>query len=279
MGFDFNLRKSIAMSSGDYAIILGNDDSLHGEHAIQHLVDFLREHSCPDVGFCNMIEERTGNQMIKRAFGSKVIGSGSDVALQYYSCFSFVGGLIFKKSSFSVYNTDAQDGSVFAQIYLAVKMIADGKTLFCIEEPLVIKDLLIDGNFRNSYRDRIAKKWKNFKIVDGGMHSVINVLFAALRDVNKITSEKSFYIFRRIYGITFPHWIMDYRSNKALPEAVGLFMGMFPGKNKNLTYLSWYNKLSLYLIYYISGIIAMLFPVYFFNKWKMKAYAFLKNIK
>ncbi len=278
-GFDYNLRKCIELSSGDYALVLGNDDTVNGDNSIQLLVDFLEKMSYPDVGFCNMMEERTGNQLIKRAFSSKTIGSGCEVALQYYSCFSFVGGLIFKKDTFYKYNTESQDGSVFVQIYLAVKMIADGNKLFSIEEPLIVKDILVNGNFRNSYRDRIAKRWKYFKVVDGGMPSVINVLFAALRDTNKLNSKRSFYIFKRIYSITFPHWILDYRANKAIPEAAGLFIGMYPGKNKDFKYLRWYHKICLLLLYAFIGTIAMFFPVYFFNKWKMKVYARLKKIK
>jgi glycosyltransferase involved in cell wall biosynthesis len=276
-GFDYNLRKSIEMSGGHYAIVLGNDDTLNGDDAIEKLVDFLNNNSLPDLGFCNMLEERTGNQLIKRANATKIIGTGSDVALQYYSCFSFVGGLVFKRSSFIAFNTNSQDGSVFVQIYLAVRMVAEGMILFSIAEPLIVKDILLDGNFRNSYRDRIAKKWKNFKVVDGGLHSVINVLIAALRDSANLNSKNSFYIFKRIYGITFPHWILDYRANKALPEAFGLFCGMLPFRNKDFVFLKLHHKIMLFIFYLLIGLFALLFPVYFFNRWKMKLYTLIKK--
>ena len=37
MGYDRNYRKCIEMSSGDYALVIGNDDSLVGENDIQFL--------------------------------------------------------------------------------------------------------------------------------------------------------------------------------------------------------------------------------------------------
>ncbi len=276
-GYDYNFRKSIAMSSGDYVVVLGNDDTLNGLDSIKSLVNFIENNNFPDIGFCNMLEERTGNQLIKRANATKVIGTGSDVALQYYSCFSFVGGLVFKRSSFMAFNTNAQDGSVFVQIYLAVRMVAEGMILFSIAEPLIVKDILLDGKFRNSYRDRIAKKWKNFKVVDGGLHAVINVLIAALRDSANLNSKNSFYIFKRIYGITFPHWILDYRANKALPEAFGLFCGMLPFRNKDFVFLKLHHKIMLFIFYLLIGLFALLFPVYFFNRWKMKLYTLIKK--
>lgn len=278
-GYDYNFRKSIAMSSGDYVLVLGNDDTLNGVEAISKLVNIIEKNNYPDVGFCNMLEERTGNQLIKRAWGSSVIGSGADIALNHYSCFSFVGGLIFKRSVFIQHNTDKYDGSVFVQIYLAVLMISKGYTLFSIDYPLVIKDILIDGKFRHSYRDRIAKKWKDYKIVDGGLHAVIMVLVAALEDAQSLTQKRLFYIFKRIYGITFPHWILDYKSNHALPEAVGLTVGLLPTKNQDFKLLNIINKIRLLLIYITRATLAFITPVFIFNQLKHKLYAFLKNKK
>ena len=172
LGYDRNYRKCIEMASGDYAFVIGNDDSIYGEKSIEYLVDFIKKNDYPDIGFCNMIEDRTGGTLIGRALATHVIGSGKEIALKNYSCFSFVGGLVYKRSTFLQYNTDRYDGSIFSQIYLGVYMITKGAKLFSIKEPLVLKDILLDGIFRKGYRDRIAKKWKDFRIVDGGIPSV-----------------------------------------------------------------------------------------------------------
>ena len=141
-GYDRNYRRCIEISSGDYALVLGNDDSLNGDYAISRLVDFLILNPSADIGFCNMVEEISGNTLIERAKFTCIIGTGPEISLSNYSSFSFVGGLIYKRNTFLKYNTDKYDKSIYAQMYLAVLMIASGCQLFSIKEPLVIKDLV-----------------------------------------------------------------------------------------------------------------------------------------
>ncbi len=276
-GYDRNYRKCIELATGDYAFVIGNDDSIYGSESIRMLVDFLEKNNFPDVGFCNMIEERTDNTFVQRTFLTTVLGSGADVAMKHYSCFSFVGGLIYKKSTFDKFNTNKYDGSIYAQMYLGVLIIASGNRLFSIKEPLVLKDILIDGKFRNSYRDKIAKKWKNFKVVDGGLPSVINVLINALADAEALTQKRILYIFKRMYAITYPHWILDYKENDALPEAVGLMAGLYPVKNKNFSYLKWYNKVFISGLYGITSLTALFTPVFIFTKSKNFLYKYFKR--
>ena len=158
-----NYRKCIEMATGEYAVVIGNDDSLNSDDAIQFLVDFLKKNNYPDIGYCNMIDEGMDGALVKRAWGNRVIGTGSDIALKNYSCFSFVGGLVYKKEIFSKYNTAMYDGSIFAQMYLGVYMISRKAVLFCIEKPLIIKDMKLDGLGTNSYRDKIAKNWSSYR--------------------------------------------------------------------------------------------------------------------
>jgi glycosyltransferase involved in cell wall biosynthesis len=277
LGYDRNYRKCIEMASGEYALVIGNDDSLVNESDIGFLVDFLKSQNYPDVGYCNLIEERTGGTLIKRAMTSQVIGSGADVALQNYSCFSFVGGLIYRRETFLKYNSSKYDGSIYAQMYLGVYMIAKGASLFSIQEPLVLKDMLLDGVFRKSYRDRIAKKWSDYRVVDGGLPSVMNVLIGALKDSGTWTQKRTYHIFRRIYLITFPHWILDYKENGALPEAVGLLMGMNPLKNENYKLLNIPNRFVIFLAYVGSSALALLTPVFLFKNFKQRLYSFFKK--
>jgi glycosyltransferase involved in cell wall biosynthesis len=277
MGYDRNYRKCIEMATGDYAFVIGNDDSLCGVNSIEFLVKFLLENNLPDIGFCNMIEERTGGTLIERASRTVVLGSGTEVALKNYSCFSFVGGLIYKRSTFLKYNTSAYDGSVYSQMYLGVFMIIKGASLFCIKEPLVLKDLLLDGVFRKGYRDRIAKKWSDYRVVDGGLPSVMNVLISALRDGSTLKQSYIYYIFKRMYTITYPHWILDYKENGALPEATGLIVGLNPLRNKNYYILNIKNRFLIFCLYLVASVLGLLLPVFIFKRLKQRLYSYFKR--
>ncbi len=276
-GYDFNYRRCIELASGEYAFVIGNDDSLVSPDDITFLAEFLVKSDLPDIGFCNMKEEGTYNILIFRALETKIIGSGEKVALQNYSSFSFVGGLIYKKSTFDKYNTSKYDGSIYAQMYLGVFMVASGCSLFSIKEPLVLKDLLVDGDIRNSYRERLVKSWKEFNVEDGGLPSVMNVVINALKDAGKLKQHHIFYIFKRMYTVTYTHWLLDYRENGAYPAAVGLMLGMNPFKIQNFDILSLINKIKITIIYGFSSVIGMSTPVFIFKKFKQKIFTFFKK--
>ncbi|MBX7263605.1 MAG: hypothetical protein K1X46_06075, partial [Chitinophagaceae bacterium] len=265
------------IASGDYAFVIGNDDSINGENSIAELVKFLEENNYPDLGFCNMLEERTGNTVIKRAMNTTILGSGAGVAIKYYSCFVFVGGLIYKRNTFLKYNTDQYDGSVYTQMYLSVFMICKGERAFSIKEPMVLKDILLDGKFRHSYRDRIAKKWNKFKVVYGGLPSVMHVVINGIRDAGLLEQKHIYIIFRRVYLITYPQWILDYKENNAFPSAVGLFVGINPLKADDFKLLNFFNKIRIFCLYVFASIVAFLTPVFLFKKFKQKLYEYFKK--
>ena len=277
MGYDRNYRKCIELASGDYCIVIGNDDTIYQPSSISFLVDFLIKNDYPEVGFSNFVEDNNPGVVVQRAQENKVLGSGKEIAVKNYSCFSFVGGLIYKKSTFDKYNTNKHDGSIFAQMYLGCLMVASGYRLFSINEPLVLKDLYMDGKFRHSYRDRIAKKWKDYKVVDGGIPSVINVLINAFKDADVLDKAIIKNIFKRVYTITLPHWILDYKSNGALPEAIGIISGLNPLKNKQFFLLGFFDRLTIFLRYLFFSFIALITPAAFFKRYKNKLYKFFKK--
>jgi hypothetical protein len=156
-------------------------------------------------------------------------------------------------------------------------MIAKGCRLFSIEKPLVLKDMKGDETLRKSYRDVIARTWKQYKKVDGGVPSVINVLISAFRDAGVLTQRIIYKIFRRIYTITFPHWVIDYRSNGALPEAVGLIAGLKPSNVQNFSLLNGLNRTKIYTYYFLYSGIGLTMPVFLFRKLKNRLYKFIKK--
>lgn len=52
-GYDRNLRNSIELATGEYCVVLGNDDTIYGEHSISSLVTFLKNNDLPEIGYCN----------------------------------------------------------------------------------------------------------------------------------------------------------------------------------------------------------------------------------
>ena len=277
MGYDFNYRNCISLATGLYAFVIGNDDTIYDVDSISYLVNFLSTNNFPEIGFCNMVEDGKNISLINRAINTGIIGTGVDVALKNYSNFSFVGGLIYKREAFLKYNTNKFDGSIYSQMYLGLLMVCSGEILFSIHQPLVLKDIVLFNIKRDTYKDKISRKWKEFKIVDSGLHSVIHVLISGLQDSNHFNEKRAYKIFKRIYSITFPHWVLDYKDNAAYPEAIGLICGLYPKNNRDLYLLNIFSKVKIFLIYFFASFLALVTPTFIYKPFKQKLYSFFKK--
>lgn len=164
-GYDRNLRNSIELATGEYCVVLGNDDTIYGEHSISSLVTFLKNNDLPEIGYCNFLEGEFEKTLVNRAKETKVHGSGISVALNHVNGFSFVGGIIFKKEAFNRFNTDRYDGSIYSQMYLGLFMVAKGCRLFTFATPMVLKDLQFrDGSISWSpVRNALPRTWEEAK--------------------------------------------------------------------------------------------------------------------
>lgn len=268
-GYDRNYRKCIELATGDYGIVIGNDDTLLDPEAVRFLVDFLNKNDYPDIGYCNYVEDKDKSFIVERARTTGVHGSGIGVALRHYNGFSFVGGLIYKKSAFDRYNTDKHDGSIYAQMYMGLLMIASGCRLFTIRRPLVLKDLHNDdGSFRWSYyRDGLPKTWKDFRRMDGGLPSVSCVLISATQDaLGYADTHLAYKILKRIYSITYPFWIVQYKKYGSLSAALGLVTGNNPAITTNWSKITTRQKIKLYFLYVLVSIAGLIMPVFVFDK-------------
>src|SRR3954463_5705563 len=49
LGYDANYRKCIELATGDYCLLIGNDDGINGKDRIQHLVEFLKQNDLPEI--------------------------------------------------------------------------------------------------------------------------------------------------------------------------------------------------------------------------------------
>lgn len=277
VGYDRNLRKSLELATGDYCFILGNDDTLNKNEDIQYLVDYLNANNLPDIGFCNSVDYVDSFDKSIRAKNTSIIGSGPDVALIYYSSFSFVAGIIIKKSIFDKFNTSAYDKSIYVQIYIAVMVILNGGIFFTLSDLYIQKDIRIAGSKANSYLDTLPREWNEYKILDAGLPSYVNVTLSAFND-SKLLNDKYIYrILLRIYLVTYPFWILNYKENNALIAAFGLVKGLsIKSFNKYFVLLPIWKKMIITIVYYLTTIIALLTPVFIFNSIKKLLYSLVK---
>ena len=168
--------------TGEYLFILGNDDGLNGSDAIQKLADHLKQFDYPEVTFCNSMESGVENSTQSRTNITGDFGSGPDVAIELFRCFSFVAGIAYKREWFHKFNTDRFDGTVYVQMYLSTKIIASGGRVSAIKDPLVAAGVKVGEQKANSYMDILKDRNSTIHEERGGLDRVFEVTYAGIKD-------------------------------------------------------------------------------------------------
>lgn len=277
LGYDGNLRASLAGGTGDYLFILGNDDALAEINTISLLVERLKTLNLPEIAFVNHFEYSDKSVISRRAQKTQVIGKGPYIAAFIFRSFSFVGGLAIKREEFEKFNTSLYDGTVYFQMYLGARIIAAGGTVASIDELLIAKDVTIKGEKGNSYLDFLATKNKTIHREFGGLDQVGRVACEAILPF--VDKNKKHKIIESVYGqllkFTYPFWLYDYRKNKVYKASINLAIGCFPTslvKVPNINLRSW---VYLFYLYFFSTIGGLLIPISIVTK--LKGYFFSRS--
>src|SRR5439155_15679064 len=175
LGYDHNVRFCLRAATAPYVMLLGNDDALANEDVVDQLVTGLRQIDWPEVAVTNYKQWDDDSSMIKRVFGTGVIGSGPSVALANFRMFSFVSGLIYNREAALTHETDRWDHSIYYQIYIGCRILASGGRLGAIDCVAVAKDVKIRGKGVPSYAIKHKNEPWSFQPHDGGLLSVMRV--------------------------------------------------------------------------------------------------------
>jgi len=230
-GYDRNLRAALELATGEYLLILGNDDALATNHTVADVAGILQALGNPDVAFGNYCLYGDRNNIGRRALSTAVIGKGPSVAIKAFRSFSFVAGIIFRRSAFEAYNTSQYDGTVYVQMYLGARIIAAGGVLATIDVPLVAKDVVVGGVDTTSYRDTLKRDNSKLMKKAGGLNAVAGVVCEAILPCVAPDQRRSYAIsiYQQILTKTYAHWLHQYRKDGVFRAAVNLALGCAPG--------------------------------------------------
>jgi glycosyltransferase involved in cell wall biosynthesis len=157
VGFGENLKSALLASTGEYVLLLGNDDALLDEHILGLLREDLERLSRPEVSFTNAISDSdfrydtTSPTLYRRALDTSVLGTGPNVAISNLRSTSFVGGLIFERRAMRQAVASVPRATLFFQSALMASIVANGGRLAAISRPAVIQSIRVDGALAPSY--------------------------------------------------------------------------------------------------------------------------------
>src|ERR1700680_3731619 len=119
--YDANLRGAIALASGEYCLLMGNDDCLAEDITLESLRAALLAHPRTGVAITNFKDFVSG-RITRRVVRTGSAGAGPEVAVRAFRNFSFVSGILLRREPSQALATDRWDGVDMYQMYIGCRL-------------------------------------------------------------------------------------------------------------------------------------------------------------
>ena len=271
LGYDGNVRFCLRAARGRYVFLLGNDDALAGPDTLAQIARMLQELDMPAVVFTNY-EDWGSGEVVRRSLGTRVLGAGATAAVSNFRSLSFVSGLIYEQSWAARHETDRWDQSIYYQVYIGCRILAEGGRLGTLDLSAVRKDVRIEGQTVPNYISRWANEPWSFQSRHTGLDSVIRVTADAVLPLLPIAQRSAAWrrIVAKVLLTTYPFWLFEYRRVSNWSFAAGIAREMWPGKMLKEQQTRLLDKAYLYVIYSVVTLIGLTLPLTLFYPVKSK---------
>jgi abequosyltransferase len=133
LGYDGNIRKLVEKASGEFCFFMGNDDFMCSG-ALSAAADVIARH--PDVGFVlksYAFSDRSAGhvrQEVRYFSGERCFAKGREAILVCYRRSGVMAGYIIRRDPAFAAATDKYDGTLFYQMHLTARVLADWPAVF-----------------------------------------------------------------------------------------------------------------------------------------------------
>ncbi len=276
--YDKNLRAAIGLSRGRYCYLMGNDDCPATDDELERLRADIE--AVGEVGaVISNYRELSTNTVMRRMRQTGSLGAGPRVAASNFRNYSFVSGVVLHGPRARELATDRWDGSEMYQMYLATRIVAEGRPLLSLERVSVLKDLQIPGEIPDSYARKprldpcpIIERKHTFHLL---APLVIDALAPSASPADLETLRE--YVIAQVLTFTYPFWIVEYRRVQSWKYAAGICLGMRPrnlAKRGELTSLRSARVHALYAAVTAAGLLA---PIRAFERARPTLHRFAKS--
>lgn len=276
--YDGNLRGAIGLAEGRYCFLLGNDDALLNENALGRFHDLIEEYGPCGVVISNYQDYRTGVK-VNRVQSTGKKGSGPSVAARHFRNFSFVSGVVLDRRAAQAFATERWDGSEMYQTFIGCSIIASGKPLLEIAEPLVRKDISLPNLSVDNYATRPRVRpcpivERTIPLVQLG-RLTSDALSPYVSNVQQNYHNER--ILRQLLMFTYPFWLFEYRRVQSWRYALGIALGMRPRRLASGMNLSRSRRLMVKGYYCSASLVGLLAPLCLFKYFRPLLYRLAKR--
>ena len=277
--YDANLRTAISLARGKYCLLLGNDDALVDGGALARMHEAIETYGPCGVVICDFQDYLTGARSNRvRSTGNR--GFGPKIAASHFRNFSFVSGVILERISAQNFATDQWDGSEMYQTFIGCRIIASGQALVEIAEPLIRKDIYLPNLQVDSYANRPrAGRWPIVERIIPLTH-LGRLTADALRPYTSGIEQRrqNERILRQLLMFTYPFWLFEYRRVQSWSYALGVGLGMRPGRTAEGIEFTRTGAVTIRLYYLAASILGLLTPTWLFDVARPLLYRIAKSV-
>lgn len=266
--YDGNLRASIALASGDYCVLMGNDDALAHSDTLAEIQEILEHQRRPEVLVANYQQWQDG-EVHRRILRSGPRGSGALLAASSFRLFSFVSGLVIARKPLQALAHARWDGSEMYQTWSICRMLAQGARMYGDTRITVLKDIQIPGQSIDRYDRRPReRRWpiKPQKLPMGELASLVTDAI----DVPGLGREQltalGYSVLRQLYAFTYPFWIFEYRRVQHFSYSLGVGLALAPSRISPRLPFSRVQRVRLWSRYVVRLSLALCLPIQLFER-------------
>lgn len=276
--YDANLRRAIAMSSGRWCLLMGNDDGLADPDALGAIAEALERHAPVSTAITNYREVDSG-KLYRRASTTGIVDAGVDGAVKHYRSFAFVSGLVLDGPGARALDSTVVDGSEMYQMYLAAALLSAGGRHLHVDRVCVDKDLVVPGLEVDSFRSHARSDADAFVARPLPLvHLARTVLAGIHRGAGDQAAQRvAFRVAAQLYLFTFPFWSVEWRRVLPAGHVRRLYARLSPRSVLEGLRIDGARKSFLAGVHSVTGFIGTRIPVPWFDAVTPWLYALAKR--
>ncbi len=276
--YDANLRRAIALSTGRWCLLMGNDDGLADPDALGAIAKAVEQHAPVATAITNYREVSSG-KIYRRAVTTGVVDAGVEGAVRHYRSFAFVSGVILDGPAARAIESSIVDGSEMYQMYVAAALLAAGGRHLQIDRICVDKDLVVAGHEVDSFRVQARADADAFVARPLPLaHLARTVLAGISRGAGDAAAKRvAFRVAAQLYLFTYPFWSVEWRRVLPAAHARRLYAKLAPKQVLDGLGIDGTRRQFLSVAHALMGFIGTRIPVVWFDAATPWLYALAKR--
>jgi len=276
--YDGNIRESIALSTGQFCFLLGNDDGLSDPKTLADMHALMLQHEPVSVAMTNY-RQIGSSRVFRRVRSTGIAGAGPSMAIRAFRDFSFVSGIVLNGPEARSQATDRWDGSEMYQMYLGCRMLAAGGRFLGIDRVCIEKDLQVPGETVDSYalKPRVHPCPIQERQLPMGQILSLVADAVASHQSERDRQRGIVQIAAQLFGFTYAFWLVEFRRVQSWQYALGVYLGLHPRNTLAGIQLSPWRQFEIWGLYAWAGMSGLTIPVDLFLALQSRLYSLAKR--